>query len=220
LAVNRRTIALALLRSANGALSHIFDLQGGWDGSGPLRTLKRLRVAAAPYLVARQGETKGKLVWEGTEYPRLDPGKHVVRGTKIQGPEWVRNFGRWSLRIEFATVHEPGCVSAFFNFGNDRENPHVGRQSKYFQAWVMANGELPKKGQAMSPDVFLDGQFFTVTVEDGKTNSDKSEKADAEVYSRITKFHSVEWPRSRNHSNQKSFNQESFNQESRNQPIK
>lgn len=40
----------------------------------------------------------------------------------------------------------------------------------------------------MSPDDFLDGQFFWVTVEDSSRKTDGTEKADAEDYSRITKI--------------------------------
>jgi hypothetical protein len=46
----------------------------------------------------------------------------------------------------------------------------------------------------MSPDIFLEGQFFTVTIEDATLDSDKAIKSDAEVYSRITAFHSVDRP--------------------------
>jgi hypothetical protein len=48
----------------------------------------------------------------------------------------------------------------------------------------------------MTPDVFLEGQFFWVTVEDARLDSDKATKSDAEIYSRITEFHSVERPQS------------------------
>ncbi len=91
-------------------------------------------------------------------------------------------------------MQEPGGVSSFFNFGNDPAKQRIGRKSKYFEAWTLANGEMPKKGQAMSPEVFLDGQFFWVMVEDLKNRADGGEKDDSEVYSRITKFLSVERP--------------------------
>jgi hypothetical protein len=126
----------------------------------------------------------------------MDPGRYLVRGAKVQGPEWVRAFSRWSIRIEFATVHEPGVVSAFFNLGNDRTKHHIGRKSRYFEAWTLANGELPKRGQEMTPDVFLQGQFFLVTVEPATQNSEGTAKPDAAIYSRITEFHSVTWPQS------------------------
>ena len=107
----------------------------------------------------------GSLVWRGPDYPMLEPGRYMVRCVKMQGPQWVRCYARWSLRLEFALTTEPGVISAFFNFGNDRSGPRVGRQSRYYKAWVLANGEHPRKGQVMSPETFLDGQFFEVEVE-------------------------------------------------------
>jgi hypothetical protein len=136
------------------------------------------------------------LVWKGADYPKISSGKYQVRGVSYQGPEWVRAYQRWSLRIEFALVTEPGRASAFFNFGTNPEKVHIGRQSRYWKAWVQANGELPTKGQEMTPEVFLEGQFFWVTIDDAVLNSDRAKKSDAEVYSRITEFHSVERPQS------------------------
>jgi hypothetical protein len=40
------------------------------------------------------------------------------------------------------------------------------RRGNYSKAWTLANGELPRKGQLMSPDVFLEGQIFMVEVKD------------------------------------------------------
>jgi hypothetical protein len=162
-------------------------------GATPPRRSKAQRGPQEPFLAASKA-CAPSLVWEGVEYPRMEPGRYLVRGLKVQGPEWVRAFSRWSLRVEFATVHEPGGVSAFFNLGSDRLKQYIGRQSKYFQAWTLANGGPPRKGEQMSPHVFLEGQFFLVTVEDSRLKTDGTEKADAEVYSRITKFHSAEHP--------------------------
>lgn len=134
------------------------------------------------------------LVWQGAEYPRLDPGIQLVRAVSYQGPEWVRRYNRWSLRIEFALVATPGSVSAFFNMGSNPEGPHIGRQSRYWRVWTLANGGPPLRGQSMSPDVFLDDQFFRVSIADATQDSNGKTKADAEVYSRITEFHSVERP--------------------------
>jgi hypothetical protein len=90
----------------------------------------------------------------------MEPGRYLVRGLKVQGPEWVRAFSRWSICIEFATVHEPGGVSAFFNLGSDRLKQYIGRQSKYFQAWTLANGGLPRKGEQMSPEKRTEVECF------------------------------------------------------------
>jgi hypothetical protein len=175
------------------AAPHLITPQRASRGEKPLRRAIGQSGPQEPFLAASKA-CAPTLVWEGVEYPRMEPGRYLVRGLKVQGPQWVRAFSRWCLRVEFATVHEPGGVSAFFNLGSDRLKQYIGRQSKYFQAWTLANGGLPRKGEQMSPDVFLDGQFFWVTVEDSSRKTDGTEKVDAEVYSRITKFHSAERP--------------------------
>ena len=134
------------------------------------------------------------LIWRGPDYPVLSAGLYTVRGVRFQGPEWVRSFRRWSLRIEFALVHESVSVSAFFNFGNDPDAYRIGRQSRFYKAWVIANGEHPRKGQKMAPEVFLDGQFFEVEVETSDRDSDGKPKQEAEVYSRITRIISATRP--------------------------
>jgi len=134
------------------------------------------------------------LMWQGPEYPTLDPGRYTVRGVKHQGPEWVRAYRRWSLRLEFGLVSEPGVVSAFFNFGSDPSGSRIGRRSRYYKAWVLANGEHPRKGQVMTPDVFLDGQFIEVEVERCNRDPEGKAKAQAEQYSRVTDILSVWWP--------------------------
>jgi hypothetical protein len=134
------------------------------------------------------------LIWNGAEYPRIEPGRYLVRGQSFQGPQWIRTYQRWSIRVEFGLVEEPGSVSVFFNLGNDPAEVHIGRKSNYFKAWTLANGGLPTKGKPMTADVFLQGQFFLVSIADATKDSEGLQKEDAEVYSRITDFHSVQWP--------------------------
>ena len=131
------------------------------------------------------------LKWRGPDYPVLPAGKYTVCGCKTQGPEWLRNFRRWSLRVEFVLVGEPVQVSAFFNLGSDPSGPRIGRQSRYYKAWVLANGEHPRKHQEMSASVFLDGQLFEVEVEDSNRTAEGEPKAGAEVYSIVGKILSV-----------------------------
>jgi hypothetical protein len=132
-------------------------------------------------------------IWDGKEYPRMDPAIYLIRVHGIQGPEWVRRFSRWSVRLECHTVHELGEVSGFFNLGNDPSGPHVGRGSRYWKAWTLANEAQPQKGERMTPHVFLD-KMFRVQVEDSRKDSEGGIKSDAEVYSRITNFLSLETP--------------------------
>jgi len=123
--------------------------------------------------------------WEQDAYPRIDGGRRMVRAHLIHGPEWVRSFSRWSLRIEFHLMDEPGTVSLFVNLGTDRERPTVGgRKSKFYRYWTLANGEPPRKHQTMNYDVFI-GKCFWAKVEDCVKDSAGKDKEDYDVYSRI-----------------------------------
>jgi hypothetical protein len=126
-------------------------------------------------------------VWGGVEYPRHDEGVRLVCATKVQGPEWIIRFSRWSIRVEFALTDEPGVASYFMNMGSNRERPHVGRGSKYYAAWTMANGGPPVTGQQMDPAVFV-GKFFHARIADCAKDSKKQDKPDEEVYSHVSEL--------------------------------
>jgi hypothetical protein len=149
---------------------------------------------------AKQASATHNLTWNGVTYCRVIPGTYDVVGRAVQGPEWCRAYRRWSIRIEFALLAEEGVVSRFFNMGSDPEKPHIGRQSLYFKWWTAANGELPLRGQKMTPEVFFEGQVFTVAVEDATADVDKNAKHDAEVYSKVTVLQGVSLPQSSNRS--------------------
>jgi hypothetical protein len=162
--------------------------------------------------------------WDGPEYVRVSPGRYDATATRIQGPDWVRRFRRWSLIVEFELLSEGKRVCAFFNMGTNPERPHAGQQSRYFKAWAMANGELPRAKQKLDPEVFRDGQVYTVEVSDSGKDSGGLRKADALVYSQVTEILSVAYRNQQNHpigqsaqSPDSSFNQESGIMQSRNQ---
>ena len=106
---------------------------------------------------------------------------------------WVYAYRRWSLRVEFTLIDEPVSLSAFFNFGNDRSGYKIGRLSRFYKAWVIAKGEHPKRGERMSPNIFLEGQIFEVDVEECNRDSEGKPKQDAEMYSRIVRIVSARW---------------------------
>lgn len=132
------------------------------------------------------------LVWDGADLPRVNPGEYLATFAGSQGPEWCRQYRRWSLRLEFVLLDSGQCVSAFFNFGNDPEGPRIGRKSRYFSVWAQANGELPRKGQQMGMETFREGQIYTVRVEDAGKLGTGENKTDAEIYSRVTEILKVE----------------------------
>ena len=126
------------------------------------------------------------LVWEGIEYPRYPPGVYDVRCNKIQGPEWLRNRRRWSLRLECNFLMDKGSVSGFLNLGDDPERVKAPRGSRYYKVWCLVNGGAPKKGQRMSPEDFL-GKIFRVRVDNAK-DIQGNLLPEGERYSKIVEF--------------------------------
>ncbi len=126
-------------------------------------------------------------LWEGAEYPLYPAGTYDVRCNKIQGPQWLKNHRRWSLRLECSFLTEEGEVSGFLNLGQDPERYRVGRQSNYFKLWCKVNRGLPRRGQSMSWNDFL-GKFFSVRIETAAKNSKGEALSEAEQYSKIVEF--------------------------------
>lgn len=126
-------------------------------------------------------------VWLGAEYPRHPPGIYDVRCNLIQGPDWLKNHHRWSIRLECNFLLEEGTVSGFLNLADDPKRCAARRQSDYFKLWCKVNGGLPRNGQAMHWNDFV-GKFFRVRVEDAMKNSKGGTLAEAERYSKIVEF--------------------------------
>lgn len=130
-----------------------------------------------------------QIIWKGSERPRIPPNVYTARCTGYQGPEWIREFGRWGLRLEFVLDPDDHRVSAFYSFGEDRDTPKIGTRSKYFKDWTRANGGPPKHGQTMSPEAFVNPDLvFTVQVSDAVKDAENTVKDGALVYSRISKI--------------------------------
>lgn len=135
------------------------------------------------------------LTWQGVDLPRISPGDYVAVCIGWQGPEWVRSFRRWSLRLEFSLLSGEGTVSAFFNMGSDTAQPHIGRRSRFYAVWSMANGEAPRKGQQIALETFTEqGLLYQVRVADATKDGKDEAKPDALVYSRVTEVLRVERP--------------------------
>lgn len=135
-----------------------------------------------------------RLIWEGVDLPRIPPGDYNATCIGWQGPEFVRAFRRWSLRLEFTLLDDGTSVSAFYNLGNDPTRPHPGRRSRFYAAWSQANGEPPRKGQRMTLDTFTEPVLlYTLRVVDAVKDERQKNKPDALVYSKVAEIVSVEW---------------------------
>lgn len=142
--------------------------------------------------MANEKQTPPALVWQGADRPRVPPGEYTARCTRFQGPEWVRAFGRWGMRLEFVLDPDEQAVSAFFSLGENPHKPHFGVRSKYYRTWVMANGGPPRRGENMPPEVIADPSLgFTVQVSDCTTDEENRLKQDAFVYSRVDEILNV-----------------------------
>lgn len=132
--------------------------------------------------------------WQGADYPVIEPGNYQAVFTKWHGPQWVFSFRRWSLRLEFSLLSEGIIVSAFFNMGGN-DQPHIGRRSRFFQVWCMANGDMPRKGQRMCFETFAEpGLIYWVRVDYALKDAQNEQKPDAMVYSRVTHVLKVDRP--------------------------
>jgi hypothetical protein len=130
-------------------------------------------------------------VWKGAEYMRVSEGRYRAVAKRFQGPTLIRQYSRWSLLVEFELLDDGSRVCAFYNLGTGRD-PTPARQGRYFKAWTLANGELPRKGQPMVADVFLEGQIYTVEIRDNRKTAKESDKCDSEIYSVVEEIVCVE----------------------------
>jgi hypothetical protein len=136
--------------------------------------------------VKSEPEAPPALIWEGSERPRLQSREYTATCSGFQGPQWIKQFGRWGLRLDFVLDPDGETVSAFYSFGEDRDKPRIGPRSKYFKDWVRANGAPPKPGHPMSAQVFLDLElWYVVHVSDAAKDSEGALKDESLVYSRV-----------------------------------
>jgi hypothetical protein len=92
-------------------------------------------------------------------------------------------FRRWTARLEFGIVPSGERIFGFLNLG-DGEKPASGRRSKYFRAWVIANGAAPRKRQVLTYRTFK-RKIFQVRVADTRKNSNGGQHPTGAVYSTV-----------------------------------
>lgn len=145
--------------------------------------------------MASEAKDSPGLTWQGVDLPRIHPGDYQAVCIGWQGPEWCRSFRRWSLRLEFSLLADGTLVSAFYNMGNDATALRIGRRSRLYAAWSMANGDAPRKGQQMTWETFTDpALLYLVRVADSLKDGKDADKPDALIYSRVTDILRVERP--------------------------
>ena len=145
--------------------------------------------------MASEGIGSPSLTWQGADLPRIPPGDYQAVCIGWQGPEWVRAFRRWSLRLEFCLLTDSTLISGFYNLGSDAQKPHIGRRSRFYAVWSLANGEAPRKGQQMALEAFTDpALLYLVRVADATKDGKDEAKPEALIYSRVTEILKIERP--------------------------
>ena len=76
----------------------------------------------------------------------------------------------------------------YLNFGRG-ERPVITKHGRFFEAWCMVNGDVPRLDQRMTPDIFLEpGLIFTVLVVDAAISAERLQKTEDRIYSRVEKI--------------------------------
>ena len=99
------------------------------------------------------------------------------------------------MRLDFWIHAEELELAMFLNFGKLSPGKAPGPLSKYFQSWVFVNQGLPRKGDRISPEIFVEpGLLYTVEVRDTKKDSRNQDKPDFAIYSRVEQIVGVTRP--------------------------
>jgi hypothetical protein len=117
--------------------------------------------------------------------PRLEPGTYraYCRSAKIYRD---RVFQRWVCAVQFDVLAENsdevvGRVTWFLNLGN-RDKPYASRRSRYWAAWVKANGAPPQRRDRLSTRAFS-GRMALVELGDTTKNTKQKPVAGPDSYS-------------------------------------
>jgi len=124
-------------------------------------------------------------------YPRYEPGEYEVRCLDAKTYQDPR-FRRLVCRLRCALVIDPEReVFCFLNLGTGGQ-PKAGRGSKYWRAWVIANGAVPRKRQVLSARVFI-GKIFLVRIGSVGKNLEGNDHSELEWYSTVREIISRRW---------------------------
>jgi hypothetical protein len=71
-------------------------------------------------------------------YARVEPGEYTARIVKVQGPEYIRKYGRYGLRVEFELEETGELVSAFYRTGT-RKDSRLHPRHKIYRLLMLAS---------------------------------------------------------------------------------
>jgi hypothetical protein len=115
-------------------------------------------------------------------YPRYPEGVYEAECVKVviyRDPQ----FRAWKACLHFSFLGTGEEVCGFYHLGS-KSKPHAGRRSEYYRAWIIANGEPPRKRQRLAVRVFR-RKVFEVRVSDVTRRHDGRTHPKAMVYSTV-----------------------------------
>ena len=126
--------------------------------------------------------------------PRIPPGDyHAI--SRTASVYYDKQFKRWVCAVQFDIVSDSLLMETaarltwFLNLGS-RAKPRASRRSRYWVAWVQANGGPPKRGDRLAPRVFM-GRLAIVRVEDTSKTHACGKVESEQAYSVIRDV--IEW---------------------------
>ena len=125
-------------------------------------------------------------VWQGTQYARYKPGTYEAECVRAK-VYFDQPFRRYVCRLDFRLLGTRNPVCAFLNLGRDKRRSETGRRSRYYTAWCIASGGVPRKAQKLTRNVF-NGRIFEVDVGDVMKRHDGTEHTPDGVYSVVRKI--------------------------------
>jgi hypothetical protein len=125
--------------------------------------------------------------------PRIPPGEYpaISRKASIYRD---KQFKRWVCAVQFDIVDSQAMntiarLTWFLNLGQ-RVKAHAGRRTKFWAAWIRANGEPPKRADRLSVSIFS-GRSAIVRVDDTSKTHDCGRIESEQAYSVVRDV--IEW---------------------------
>ena len=130
-------------------------------------------------------------VCDEAPYPRYPAGEYdaeCIRADLYRDPQ----FRTWKAKLHYRLMPGGEPICGFFNLGG-KEKTHAGRRSEYRRAWIIANGEAPRKRQILTRRVFV-GKLYRVRIGDVTRRFDGRSHPAGDIYSVVKEILERTWP--------------------------
>ena len=138
-----------------------------------------------------EGFSQREPVCEESPYPRYEPGTYDAECLAANTYKDPR-FRAWKCRLRFQLLPNGDGVFGFLHLGRG-DQPKAGPGSEYRRAWIIANGNPPRKRQTLSNRVFKK-KIFQVRIGDTTRRFDGRTHPDGQVYSTVKEILSRIYP--------------------------